>query len=85
MVVAWGLTLPAAGLTGRRRPTAACALCGGGIPGVVVVSAIAIAVLSGLFLLAHREPVRADDVVAPPVPPRVPPAVPVPPAPAPVA
>ena len=84
MVIAWGLTLPAAGLTGAAAYGGVRA-CGGGIPGVAVVSAIAIAVLTGLFLLSHRDPVHADDVLAPPAPPRAPAPVPVPPAPAPVA
>src|SRR5207342_696517 len=78
MIVAWGLTLPAAGLTGASAYGGVRA-CGGGLAGVVVVSAMAIAVLTVLFLLSHREPVRAEDVVAPPVPPRVPPPVPAPP------
>ena len=84
MVVAWGLTLPAAGLTGAAA-YAGVRACGGGIPGVAVVSAVAIAALTVLFLLSQRDPVRADDILTTPVAPRVPPAVPVPPAPAPVA
>ena len=65
MIVAWGLTLPAAGLTGAAAYGGVRA-CGGGLAGVAVVSAVAVGVLLGLFLLSQRDPVRAEDVLAPP-------------------
>ncbi len=62
MVVAWGLTLPAAGLTGAAA-YGGSQLLGGGVAGSLVVGAIAIAVLTGLVILSRRDPVSADNVV----------------------
>ena len=83
MVIAWVLTLPAAGLTGAAAYGGIRAV-GGGIAGVAVIAALALGVLGLLFTLSRRAPVRADDVLEELVPPPVPPPHPTP-APAPVA
>ncbi|MCX4099298.1 inorganic phosphate transporter [Nocardia sp. alder85J] len=80
MVVAWLLTLPAAGLTGALCRAVAHGI--GGLAGVLVVFA-ALALLAGyLFLRARRHPVHARNVnddwrdSEPPGPPPGPPAGP---------
>jgi PiT family inorganic phosphate transporter len=62
MVVAWGLTLPAAGLMGAAG-YGGSQLFGGGVRGSVVIGAIAIALLAGLVILSRRDPVSADNVI----------------------
>jgi PiT family inorganic phosphate transporter len=62
MVVAWGLTLPAAGLMGAAA-YGGSQLLGGGVAGSLVIGAIAIAILTGLVILSRRDPVSADNVI----------------------
>ncbi len=64
MVIAWVLTMPAAGAMG--------ALAYGGVAsfsnptvGVAVVGAVAAAILIGIFLAARRNSVTADNVIGP--------------------
>ena len=62
MVIAWGLTLPAAGLMGAGA-YGVSKLVGGGVRGSLVIGAIAIAILTGLVILSRRDPVSADNVI----------------------
>ena len=65
MVVAWVLTLPAAGAAGALT-YAGVQLFGGGAAGAVVAGAVAAIILVYIFVLARRDPVTADNVIAAP-------------------
>jgi PiT family inorganic phosphate transporter len=67
MVIAWILTLPAAGLTGAVAEEATDAL-GNDTLAVIVVGLVALALGGSLFVLARRDHVGADNVVAEPRP-----------------
>jgi PiT family inorganic phosphate transporter len=58
MVLAWAVTLPAAGLLGA----AASQIADNGIGGVVATALIAIVVSAGIYLLSRRAPVTAANV-----------------------
>ena len=62
MVVAWGLTLPAAALAGAAA-YGGLRSAGGGIGGTIVVGGIACVILGVLVALSRRDPVNADNVV----------------------
>jgi PiT family inorganic phosphate transporter len=63
MVIAWILTLPCAGLMGAVAEEATDAL-GNSTGAVIVVALIALALAGSLFVLARRDHVGADNVVA---------------------
>jgi PiT family inorganic phosphate transporter len=75
MVVAWGLTLPAAALAGAAAYGGLRA-AGGGIGGTLLVAAIASVMLATLVVLSRRDPVNANNVVDSPHPPAAPKPIP---------
>ncbi|MEU9133515.1 inorganic phosphate transporter [Kitasatospora sp. NPDC048540] len=59
MVIAWLVTLPAAGLVGGA---ASAVVVHGGTAGTVVVAVVAVAAAGVIYLLSRRSPVTADNV-----------------------
>ena len=62
MAVAWVLTVPAAGLTGAGAYGISRAV-GGDVTGAVVTGAIAITILTALYVLSRRDPVNSRNVL----------------------
>jgi PiT family inorganic phosphate transporter len=63
MLVAWVLTLPAAGGVGALT-YGGIRVFGGGAEGALVTGTVAAIVLAYIFMLSRRDPVTADNVVA---------------------
>ncbi|HXD70302.1 MAG TPA: inorganic phosphate transporter [Gaiellales bacterium] len=62
MVVAWALTVPAAGLIGASAEEMVAAFSSA-TTGVIAVAIVTTAVLAGIFRIAHRTNVTADNVL----------------------
>jgi inorganic phosphate transporter, PiT family len=58
MVLAWVLTLPAAAVVGAISGQ----IAGSGTVGVILVTAVAVAVAGGIYLVSRRRPVTAGNV-----------------------